>query len=268
MKKIAPYTYLIIGYAFLYIPILFLIIFSFNESLFPGVWSGFSLKWYKELFSNHIIWNAVLTSIKIAAMAATGAVIFGTMGAIVLTRSKKFKGKTLFSIITSAPLVMPEIILGISLLLMFVICERFFGIPSKRGMMTVTIAHITLAMAYVILIVQSRLADFEIALEEAALDLGARSFQAVCYITIPIISPAIASAWLLTFALSLDDVVIASFLTGAQSTTLPILVFSSVKLGITPEMNALATLIVTTMSLIILIIGFFIYKRHSIYKEK
>jgi putrescine transport system permease protein len=261
MKSKKINTILITGYAFLYAPILFLIVFSFNDSIFPGIWHGFSLKWYKELFSNHIIWNAVKTSLKIAAMSATGAVILGTMGAIVLTRWKNFKGKTVFSIISSAPLIMPEIILGISLLLLFVLCESIFGIPSKRGMMTVTIAHITLAIAYVILIVQSRLADFEISLEEAALDLGARAFQAVFYITIPIIAPAIIAAWLLTFALSLDDVVIASFLTGAQATTLPILIFSSVKVGITPEMNALATLLVGTMSLIIVVIGFVLYRR-------
>lgn len=254
---------LLLGYAFLYIPILFLIIFSFNDSLFPGVWSGFSLKWYQNLFTNHVIWQAIKTSIQIAAMSATGAVILGTMGAIVLARSNHFKGKTLFSIITSAPLIMPEIILGISLLLMFVICERLFGIPSKRGIMTVTIAHITLAIAYVILIVQSRLSDFDMSLEEAALDLGAKPFTAVCYITIPIIAPAIVASWLLTFALSLDDVVIASFLTGAQATTLPILIFSSVKLGITPEMNALATILVGTMSFIISIVGFLLYKRNS-----
>lgn len=252
---------LIFGYAFLYIPILFLIVFSFNSSMFPGIWSGFSLKWYYELFENSVIWQAVKTSVQIAAMAATGAVLLGTMGALALTRFEKFKGRTLFSILSAAPLVMPEIILGISLLLMFVICENLFGIPSKRGMMTVTIAHITLAMAYVILIVQSRLADFDISLEEAALDLGAHPFQAVFSVTIPIIAPAILAAWLLTFALSLDDVVIASFLTGAQATTLPILIFSSVKLGVTPEINALATILVGTVSLIITAIGFFLYQK-------
>lgn len=259
IKKI-PFV-LIFGYAFLYIPILFLIVFSFNNALFPGVWSGFSLKWYHELFSNTVIWQAVKTSLQIAAMAATGSVILGTMGALALTKFTKFKGRTLFSILSAAPLIMPEIILGISLLLMFVICEGLFGIPSKRGMMTVTIAHITLAMAYVILIVQSRLADFDMSLEEAALDLGARPFQAVFSVTLPIIAPSIFAAWLLTFALSLDDVVIASFLTGAQATTLPILIFSSVKLGVTPEINALATIIVGIMSLIITMIGFFLYRK-------
>ncbi|MDR3285529.1 MAG: ABC transporter permease subunit [Holosporales bacterium] len=260
MKK-SSYIILISGYAFLYIPIIFLIVFSFNNSIFPGIWTGFSLKWYKELFSNYIIWNAVKISIKIAAMSATGAVILGTLGAMALTKLKNFKNTSFFQIITSAPLIMPDIILGISLLLMFVICERLFGIPSKRGMVTIAIAHITLAMAYVLLIVQSRLADFEHSLEEAALDLGARYFQTICHVTIPIIFPAIISSWLLTFAVSLDDVVIANFLTGAQATTLPILIFSNVKTGITPEINALATLLISVMSFITITIGFVLYKK-------
>jgi putrescine transport system permease protein len=254
---------LIFGYAFLYIPILFLMVFSFNDSLFPGVWSEFSFRWYEELFSNTVLLQAVRTSLQVATMSATGAVILGTMGALALNRLGKFRGRALFSVLSTAPLVMPEIILGISLLLMFVITERLFGIPSKRGVMTVTIAHITLSMSYVILIVQSRLADFDTSLEEAALDLGARPFRAVCSVTIPIIAPAISAAWLLTFALSLDDVVIASFLTGAQATTLPILIFSSVKLGITPEINALATIFVGTVSLIITAIGFFLYRQNA-----
>lgn len=254
---------LVFGYAFLYIPILFLIVFSFNDSIFPGVWSGFSLVWYRELFSNEVIWQATRTSLQIAAMAATGSVVLGTMGALALSRFGKFRGRALFSILSSAPLIMPEIILGISLLLMFVICENLFGIPSKRGMMTVTIAHITLSMAYVILIVQSRLADFDQSLEEAALDLGARPTQAVFSVTLPIIAPAIFASWLLTFALSLDDVVIASFLTGAQATTLPILIFSSVKFGVTPEINALATIIVAVVSMIITAIGIFLTKKSS-----
>jgi putrescine transport system permease protein len=156
---------------------------------------------------------------------------------------------------------MPEIILGISLLLMFVMCEGLLGVPSKRGIGTVTIAHITLAISYVVLIVQARLLDFDLSLEEAALDLGARSFHAIIHITIPIIAPAIISAWLLTFAISLDDVVIACFLTGAQATTLPILIFSSVKTGITPEMNALAALLVAAMSALIIVIGLCLFRK-------
>jgi putrescine transport system permease protein len=238
-------------------------VFSFNKSIFPGVWVGFSLKWYRELFSNTVLWQTVKTSVQIAAISATGAVILGTLGALALNRLGNFRGRTLFSMLSSAPLVMPEIILGISLLLMFVMGERLLGIPSKRGVATVTIAHITLAMSYVILIVQSRLSDFDMSLEEAALDLGARPFQAVISVTLPIIAPAILASWLLSFALSLDDVVIASFLTGAQATTLPILIFSSVKLGITPEINALATILVGAMSLIITAIGFVLYRRNT-----
>lgn len=254
---------LIFGYSFLYIPILFVVVFSFNNSIFPGVWSGFSLRWYRELFENDVLWQSVKTSVQIAAMAATGAVILGTMGALGLTRFGKFKGRALFSALSAAPLIMPEIILGISLLLMFVISENLLGIPSKRGMATVTIAHITLAMAYVILIVQSRLADFDRSLEEAAMDLGARPSQAVYSVTLPIIAPSILAAWLLTFALSLDDVVIASFLTGAQATTLPILIFSSVKFGATPEINALAAILVAVVSLITTAIGIFLYREPS-----
>ncbi|GHS91656.1 putrescine ABC transporter permease PotI [Alphaproteobacteria bacterium] len=262
VRKRLPFV-LIFGYAFLYVPILFLVIFSFNGGLFPGVWTNFSLKWYQDLFRNPVIWRAVRTSLQIASMAATGAVILGTMGAIALARSGKFKGRTLFSLLSSAPLVIPEIILGISLLLMFVTCERLFGIPAKRGVLTVTVAHITLAIAYVLLIVQSRLSDFDMSLEEAALDLGARPLQAVFSVTIPLIAPALVVAWLLTFALSLDDVVLASFLTGAQATTLPILIFSSVKLGITPEISALATILIGVVSLIITLMGFLLYKRTS-----
>lgn len=261
------YSILLFGYAFLYTPILFLIIFSFNASLFPGVWSHFSLRWYRELFSNHVLWQAVRTSVQVAAMSATGAVILGTMGAIVLARTKRFRGKTLFSILTSAPLIMPEIILGISLLLLFVLSEHFIGIPAKRGVMTVTIAHITLAIAYVILIVQSRLSDFDMSLEEAALDLGARPLTAVRRITLAIIAPAILVAWLLAFALSLDDVVLASFLTGAQATTLPILIFSSVKLGITPEMNALASILVGALSLGIVGVGLCVYRHDHLQRR-
>lgn len=237
--------------------------FSFNNSIFPGIWTGFSLRWYKELFEDFAIWQAVRTSLQVAAMAATGAVLLGTMGALALTRSGHFRGRSLFSILSTAPLIMPDIILGISLLLMFVISEGLFGIPAERGILTVTIAHITLTMSYVLLIVQSRLSDFDLSLEEAALDLGARPVKAVLSVTLPIIAPSIIAAWLLAFALSLDDVVIASFLTGAEATTLPILIFSSVKLGVTPEINALATILVGAVSLIITTLGIFLYKKEA-----
>ena len=258
-----PSLVLIFGYLFLYAPILFLVIYSFNESVFPGVWTHFSLKWYESLFENHAVWSAFRNSIKIATISATGAVILGTMGALVLSRMPKFRGRTFFSLITSAPLVMPEIISGVSLLLMFVVLEQMFGKFICRGVATVTIAHITLTMAYVILIVQARLSDFDMTLEEAAMDLGARSLRAMTSIALPLIMPAIIAAWLLAFALSLDDVVIASFLTGAQATTLPILIFSSVKMGITPEMNALATLLIAGVSFIVLIIGLILYRKTS-----
>jgi putrescine transport system permease protein len=247
---------LILGYGFLYLPIALLIIFSFNEAILPGVWTKFSLKWYVLLFKNDALIQALLTSLQIAAISATGAATMGTLAAIVMVRYGAFRGRTLFSGLLSAPLVMPEVITGLALLLMFVTFERLIGWPSKRGVMTVTIAHLTLGMAYVYLVVQSRLQDFDRSLEEAALDLGAQPFKVFMHITLPLIAPAVLAGWLLSFALSLDDVVIASFLSGPGATTLPILIFSSVRLGITPEINALATIIVMLVSFAVAIAGF------------
>ncbi len=254
-------TALIIGYTFLYMPILFLIVFSFNQSRLPGVWTGFSTRWYQLLFENETLLAAVLTSLQIAAMTATLSVILGTLAAVSMTRRKIFRGRTLFGGLISAPLVMPEVITGLALLLTFVTLERLIGWPAQRGIMTVTIAHTTLAMAYVYVIVQSRLQDFDQSLEEAALDLGAKPFKVFMTITLPIISPALISGWLLSFALSLDDVVIASFLSGPGATTLPLLIFSSVRLGITPEINALATVIVGIVSLGVVIAGVIIARQ-------
>ena len=252
---------LIIGYAFLYLPILFLIVFSFNESRLPGVWVGFSTKWYALLFDNEELLAAVLTSFQIASMSATGAVILGTLAAVSMVRFGFFRGRTLFSGMISAPLVMPEVITGLALLLMCVTFERLIGWPSERGMMTVTIAHTTLAMAYVYLIVQARLQDFDRSLEEAAQDLGARPIMVFFKITLPLIAPSLLAGWLLAFALSLDDVVLASFLSGPGATTLPILIFSSLRLGITPEINALAAIIVGIVSIGVTIAGFVMVRK-------
>ncbi len=252
---------LIAGYIFLYLPIFFLILFSFNESRLPGVWTGFSTKWYHRLFENEDLIAAVLTSFQIASMTATGAVILGTLAAVSMVRFGSFTGRTLFSGMISAPLVMPEVVTGLALLLMFVSFERLIGWPSERGMMTVTIAHITLAMAYVYLIVQARLQDFEQSLEEAAQDLGARPVKVFFWITLPLIAPSLLAGWLLAFALSLDDVVIASFLSGPGATTLPILIFSSLRLGITPEINALATIIVGIVSVGVTIAGIIMMRK-------
>jgi putrescine transport system permease protein len=249
---------LILGYSFLYLPLSLLIVFSFNESVFPGVWSGFSLKWYTSLIDNDDLLSAVLTSFEIAAVSATGAVFLGTLGAVSMVRLGAFKGRTLFSGLISAPLVMPEVMTGLSLLLMFVSFERLIGWPSERGMMTVTLAHTTLGMAYVYLVVRSRLQDFDRILEEAALDLGAKPLTVFTHITLPIIAPSLLAGWLLAFALSLDDVVVASFLSGPGATTLPMLIFSSVRMGISPEINALATIIVALVSLGVLVAGILI----------
>ncbi|MBY0462176.1 MAG: ABC transporter permease subunit [Alphaproteobacteria bacterium] len=252
---------LIIGYAFLYLPILFLIIFSFNESRLPGVWVGFSTKWYHLLFDNEELLAAVLTSFQIASMSATSAVILGTLAAVSMVRFGFFRGRTLFSGMISAPLVMPEVITGLALLLMCVTFERLIGWPSERGMMTVTIAHTTLAMAYVYLIVQARLQDFDRSLEEAAQDLGAKPMMVFFKITLPLIAPSLLAGWLLSFALSLDDVVLASFLSGPGATTLPILIFSSLRLGITPEINALAAIVVGIVSVGVTIAGFVMVRK-------
>lgn len=263
MRRLSPagLTALIFGYTFLYLPIIFLVVFSFNESRLPGVWTGFSTRWYQLLFENETLVSAVFTSLRIAATTATLAVFLGTLAAVAMVRGKTFHGRTLFSGLISSPLVMPEVITGLALLLTFVTLERLIGWPAQRGMMTVTIAHTTLAMAYVYVIVQSRLQDFDRSLEEAALDLGAKPLKVFLTITLPIIAPALISGWLLSFALSLDDVVIASFLSGPGSTTLPLLIFSSVRLGVTPEINALATIIVGIVSLGVMIAGVIILRQ-------
>jgi putrescine transport system permease protein len=253
-------TALILGYAFLYLPIIFLVTFSFNESRLPGVWTGFSLRWYTLLFENTALIRAVFTSFQIAAMAATFSVVLGTFAAVAMVRFGNFKGRTLFSGLISAPLVMPEVITGLALLLMFVTFERLIGWPSERGMMTITIAHTTLALSYVYLVVRSRLLDFDRSIEEAAQDLGARPVTVFLTITLPLIAPALFAGWLLAFALSLDDVVLASFLSGPGATTLPILIFSSVRLGVTPEINALASIIVGIVSIGVLIVGLIVMR--------
>jgi putrescine transport system permease protein len=252
---------LIFGYGFLYVPILYLIVYSFNDSRIIGVWAGFSTRWYAKLFQDDALIRAVLNSFEIAAIVATLAVALGTMAAIVMVRFKRFRGKTLFSGLISAPLVMPEVITGLALLLMFVTLERAIGWPSERGMLTIIIAHITLTMSYVYLVIQARLIDFDKSLEEAAMVLGAKPSAVFFKITLPLIFPSLLAGWLLAFALSLDDVVIASFLAGPGATTLPILVFSSVRTGVTPELNALATIIVGIVSIGILISGLIMHRR-------
>ena len=233
-----------VGFLFLYVPIISLIVFSFNESPLVTKWSGFSLRWYVALFSDSALLNAAWLSFRIAGLTATAAVIIGTWVGYVLARMGRFRGFTVYIGMISAPLVIPEVVLGISLLILFVEMRGTLGWPAENGMFTIWIGHTTLCMAYVAIIIQSRIHDLDRSLEEAALDLGATPLKVFFAITLPLIAPALAAAWLLAFTLSLDDVIIASFLSGPGYTTLPMEVFSRVRLGLRPEVNALATLFI------------------------
>lgn len=254
---------LTVGYAFLYLPILLVVIFSFNASHLVGVWGGFSTRWYTTLFHNTYLLRAAMTSFKIAAFSATGSTLLGTFGALLMVRFRSFPGKTLFRGMINAPLVMPDVIIGVSLLLMFILFEQIMGWPYGRGITTVTLAHITVSMAYVVVIVRAHLLEFDRSLEEAALDLGATPARVFLKITLPLIAPALGAGWLLSFALSLDDLVIASFVSGPGATTLPMIVFSSIRLGVTPEINALGTLIILGVSICVGIAGFFMHRQAS-----
>lgn len=247
-QKSLSWGILFLGFAFLYVPIIVLIVYSFNESRLVTVWSGFSLKWYGELFNDSQMMRAVGVSLRIAFMSATSAVVLGTMAALIMVRFGGFKGKTLFTSMITAPLVMPEVITGLSLLLLFVSLDQFIGWPGGRGMTTIWIAHTTFCMAYVTVVVNSRLQEMDGSLEEAALDLGASRLKVFFLITLPIVSPALVAGWLLAFTLSLDDLVIASFVSGPGSTTLPMEVFSSVRMGVSPKVNALSALLVTAIA--------------------
>jgi len=244
------------GYAFLYLPIVSVIVYSFNDSRLVAVWGGFSVRWYGELFRNEQVIEAALLSLRIAFLTATFATAFGALAGIALTRFGRFRGRVLFTGMIAAPLVMPEVITGLSLLLLFVSLRDWIGWPGSRGAMTITIAHITFAMAYVTVIVQSRLASMDASLEEAAMDLGGRPLRVMFDITLPLIAPAMVSGWLLAFTLSLDDLVIASFVSGPGATTLPMLIFSKVKLGVTPDINALATLLIVFAILAVVVAGY------------
>ncbi len=253
-KKLSPFllVMLALGYLFLYGPIVSVVVYSFNASRLVTVWAGFSTHWYGELLHNEQIKDAALVSLSIALMSATGALILGTLAGYALARFARFRGRALFAVLTTSPLVLPEVITGLSLLLLFVAMERLIGWPAGRGMLTITIAHITLGLSYVAIIVASRLESFDIALEEAALDLGARPFKVFAVITLPLIAPALAAGWLLAFTLSLDDLVIASFTTGPAATTLPMVIFSSVRMGVSPQINALATLILLLVAVVVI----------------
>jgi len=237
------------GFAFFYIPILSMMVYSFNASRLATVWGGFSTKWYVSLFSNKQVIDALLLSLKIALISSSVATVIGAMAGIVLARFSRFRGRTLFSGLVIAPLIMPEVITGISLLLFFIMMADWIGWPGARGFTTITLAHITFSAVFVTTIVQARMAQSDRAIEEAAMDLGSRPWQVMFDVTLPVIFPAILSGWLLAFTISLDDVVITAFTTGPGSTTLPLLIWSKVKLGVTPDINALATLMVLAVGI-------------------
>ena len=245
-----------LGLIFIYLPMIILVIYSFNASRLVTVWGGWSVHWYVGLLDNTQLMNSVKRSLQIAFFTATAAVALGTLAAFVMTRIKRFRGRTLFSGLVTAPLVMPEVITGLSLLL-FVAMAQLVGWPAERGMVTIWIAHVTFCTAYVAVVVSGRLGELDQSVEEAAMDLGARPWKTFLLITVPMIAPSIAAGWLLSFTLSLDDLVLASFVSGPGSTTLPMEVFSAVRLGVKPEINAVASLILLAVSIFTLI-GWFI----------
>jgi putrescine transport system permease protein len=240
------------GYAFLYLPMLWLVIYSFNSNKMMTVWGGFSTRWYGTLLQNEALMSAAKNSLIVATLSATLAVVVGTLCGLALTRLGRFRGRTLLAALTSMPLVMPEVMLGLSALLLFVSLETMFGWPT-RGLGTVTIAHVTLCSCYVTVVVQSRLSQMDDSLEEAAMDLGAKPWKVFMKITLPLIAPSLVAGWLLAFTLSLDDLVVSSFTSGPGATTLPMAVYSKVRLGLSPEINALATMIVVLVALALVV---------------
>lgn len=247
-KGLSPVTItaLTAGIAFLYAPLVLLVIYSFNDSRLVTVWGGWSMRWYRGLLHNQALMDAAWVSLKVAAVAATLATVLGTLAALALVRAGTFRGRTLFAGLVYAPLVMPEVITGLALLLLFV------AIDFDRGFWTVALAHVTFTMCFVAVIVQSRLLTFDHSLEEAALDLGATPLKAFFSVTLPVIFPAVAAGWLLAFTLSLDDLVIANFTAGPGNTTLPMRIYSQVRLGVTPEVNAISTVFIIVITVIVL----------------
>ena len=248
---------LVAGLLFIYLPMLILVIYSFNASKLVTVWGGWSLKWYAGLLDNTQLMGSVMRSLEIACYTAIAAVALGTLAAFVLTRISRFKGRTLFGGLVTAPLVMPEVITGLSLLLLFVAMAQMIGWPQERGIVTIWIAHTTFCSAYVAVVVSSRLRELDLSIEEAAMDLGAKPWKVFFLITIPMIAPSLAAGAMMSFALSLDDLVLASFVSGPGSTTLPMEVFSAVRLGVKPEINAVASLILLAVSLVTFMVWFF-----------
>jgi putrescine transport system permease protein len=240
--------WLIAGFVFLYLPIVALVLYSFNASPLPTTWGGFTLDWYRKLFRDEEVLGGLWLSLQIAFMTACGSVVLGTMAAFALVKYRRFTGRTAFSGMVNAPLVMPEVVVGLSLLLMLVSIQRALGFP-ERGMMTIWLGHLLLGMAYATVVIQARLQDLNPQLEEAAMDLGARPWQVFYLVILPMISQAVMSAWLLTFTISLDDVVLSAFLSGPGSTTLPLVIFSRARLGLDSSINAVATVVITVVAI-------------------
>lgn len=241
------------GFALLYVPIAVMVIYSFNASKLASVWGGWSIQWYGELLRNDQILGAAWISLKVAVVSASIATVFGCLIGYAFARFGKFRFRLLLAGMATAPIVMPEVVTGLSLLLMFISLEELIGWPAGRGLQTIVIAHATFGMAFVAVIVQARLADFDRSVEEAAMDLGARPPWVFLTVTLPMMAPALVAGWLLAFTLSLDDLVIASFVSGPGASTLPMVVFSKVRLGVTPEINALATLLILVVSVAVVL---------------
>ncbi|WP_411391522.1 ABC transporter permease subunit [Pseudomonas sp. MPB23] len=268
MKRVSFSSFmLVVGLLFIYLPMLILVIYSFNESKLVTVWGGWSIKWYVGLLDNTQLMGSVARSLEIACYTAIAAVALGTLAAFVLTRISQFKGRTLFGGLVTAPLVMPEVITGLSLLLLFVAMAQMIGWPQERGIVTIWIAHTTFCAAYVAVVVSARLRELDLSIEEAAMDLGARPWKVFFLITIPMIAPSLAAGGMMSFALSLDDLVLASFVSGPGSTTLPMEVFSAVRLGVKPEINAVASLILLAVSLVTFLVWFFSRRAEEMRKK-
>lgn len=257
-QKLSPFLkgMLLLGLLFLYIPIVSLIVYSFNDSKLVTVWGGFSTKWYVSLFQNEQIISAVELSVQIALASATAAVTLGTIAGFVLARFKRFPGSSLFAGMMTAPMVMPEVITGLSMLLLFISMQQLIGVPAERGFFTIWVGHTTLCMAYVSVVVRSRLLEIDQSLEDAAMDLGARPLKIFFVITLPLVAQAIASGFLLSVTLSLDDLVMTAFLSGPGSTTLPQVIFSKVRLGLNPEINALASITVLVVGVLVIVANY------------
>lgn len=256
--KLSPFLkgMLLLGLLFLYIPIVSLVVYSFNDSKLVTVWGGFSTKWYASLFQNEQIISAVELSVQIALASATAAVTLGTIAGFVLARFKRFPGSSLFAGMMTAPMVMPEVITGLSMLLLFISMQQLIGVPAERGFFTIWVGHTTLCMAYVAVVVRSRLLEIDQSLEDAAMDLGARPLKIFFVITLPLVAQAIASGFLLSVTLSLDDLVMTAFLSGPGSTTLPQVIFSKVRLGLNPEINALASITVLVVGVLVIVANY------------